>query len=526
MKNVLFYASLSCFMILGGCKHQTHEQVTPSPTEKAQRFSNNYIPPKFENDQRTSKITGAQDKIQRIFEANAKARHIPGISYGIVVDDSLVLTGSYGVIDLETQIEANTTKAFRIASMTKSFTAMAILKLRDEGKLDLDDPVSNYFPQLDTLVYLTQDSPAITIKNLLTMTAGFPEDNPWGDRHLNDATEMLENMLAEGLSLSKVPSFQFEYSNTGYGMLGQIVAKVSGITYQEYITQNILRPLAMEHTYWEYEKVPKDMLVHGYRYEDDTWKPEPILHDGVFGSMGGLITTIADFSKYVSFHLSAWPPRSEKDNGPVKRSTLREMHTPQYPYLSTWATDWNNEPCARVSGYGYGLGISEDCKGIIKVSHGGALPGYGSNYSFFPEYGIGIMAFGNLTYTGPLPLDEISKVLFEELELQPRKKVASQMLKKKKDQLVSALKTWETGMDTTLFADNFFLDRSLEKRTQHISDLKQTIGEIDSIGEIRPRNQLRGDFEIYGKHGAISVFFTLNPEIDPKIQQLEMRINP
>ena len=522
MRKIEFSLLLLFIILINACKTKTKKPEDSASTEKIKRYSENYFPPAFENDQRTAKILGAAGQIQRIFEENAKKKHIPGVSYGIVVDDSLVLSGSYGRIDLDTDLMASTKSCFRIASMTKSFTAMAILQLRDKGKLDLDDPVSKYFPQLDSLEYLTSDSPDIRIKNLLTMTAGFPEDNPWGDRHLGDSIAMLENMLAMGLSLSKVPSYQYEYSNTGYGMLGQIVAKVSGESYEEYISKSILRPLGMAHTYWEYENVPEELLVHGYRYEDDTWKPEPILHHGVFGAMGGLITTIEDFSKYVSYHLSPWPPRSADDTGPVKRSTLREMHNPHYPYLATWNRDWNNEPCPKVVGYGYGLGISNDCKGIIRVSHGGALPGYGSNYSFFPEYGIGIMAFGNLTYTGPLPLNEITKLLFEDLEIQPRKKVPSQILRTKKDQLVTAIASWEDGFDQSLFADNFFLDQSLEKRTQKITEFKQSIGSIDSVGGIRPRNQLRGDFTIYGKNGSFTVFFTLNPEIDPKIQRLDV----
>ena len=94
-------------------------------------------------------------------------------------------------IDIENELPATTTSAFRIASMTKSFTAMAIMKLRDEGKLSLDDPAVDYIPEMSKLNYLTSDAPAIRIQNLLTMTAGFPEDNPWGDRQLDETDQML-----------------------------------------------------------------------------------------------------------------------------------------------------------------------------------------------------------------------------------------------------------------------------------------------------------------------------------------------
>ncbi|MCB0550919.1 MAG: serine hydrolase, partial [Phaeodactylibacter sp.] len=77
----------------------------------------------------------------------------------------------------------------------------------------------------------------------------------------------------------------------------------------------------------------------------------------------------------------------------------------------------NGEPCPSVTGYGYGLGITRNCEDRARVSHGGALPGFGSNYIFYPEYGVGVMAFGNLTYTGPMPLKEIEALLFDSLGL-------------------------------------------------------------------------------------------------------------
>ncbi|MCB9347525.1 MAG: serine hydrolase [Lewinellaceae bacterium] len=80
--------------------------------------------------------------------------------------------------------------------------------------------------------------------------------------------------------LFNVPSVQFEYSNLGYALLGNIVSRVAGMPYQDYIRQNILLPLGMEHTYWEYADVPEGQLVSGYRWEDEQWKDEPMLHDG------------------------------------------------------------------------------------------------------------------------------------------------------------------------------------------------------------------------------------------------------
>jgi CubicO group peptidase (beta-lactamase class C family) len=236
--------------------------------------------------------------------------------------------------------------------------------------------------------------------------------------------------------------------------------------------------------------------------------------------MGGMITSIDDFSKYVSFHLSAWPPRNDPEMGPVRRSTLRKMQQPQFSRLYADAKDLNNNPCPVISGYGFGLGIAENCEGIRRISHGGALPGFGSNFVFYPDLGIGLMAFCNVTYTTPWPYEEISKILFEELDLKPRKLPVSAILNTRKNQIVSWLKTWDKTLEAEVFAENFYLDSDRNTRISEFRPLLEEAGEIMHIGEINPQNQLRGSFELYGSKDSLNVFFTLSPEADPKIQAL------
>ncbi len=497
-------------------------QPTENQQKSVRNTSTSYRPPSFLNDDRAEKIKEIAPRIQQLIEEHANSQHLPGVAYGIVVDNQLVVKGATGVLDIESNLPSTPKSAFRIASMTKSFTAMAIIKLRDEGELSLSDRAAKYIPEMAGLEYLTADAPDIDIKNLLTMTAGFPEDNPWGDRQLNEPDQMLVDHMDGGVSFSNPPSYQFEYSNMGYALLGKIISEVSGMPYQQYITQSILQPLEMNETYWEYDSVPTDQLAIGYRWENEQWKLEPMLHDGSYGAMGGLITSIEDFSKYVSFHLSAWPPRSDSDDGPVKRGSLRDMHTPHLSNLYTNAEDWNGDPCAAISGYGFGLGISKDCNGIVRVSHGGALPGFGSNYSFFPELGVGLMAFCNLTYTSPWPFSEIGKLLFETVKLQPRELPVSDILIKRKDQVVQLIQNWDEQLEREIIAENFYLDKSREQRMKEVKDVLDQAGAIVSTGEMEPRNQLRGSFKIQAEKGVINVFFTLSPEKDPKIQRLSV----
>jgi CubicO group peptidase (beta-lactamase class C family) len=526
MKTMLKYHLLYCCVVTILCSCHPQPSAEHKADYASRPVSDSYKPPVFANDNRLEKIKKIMPEMQELIQEHAKAGHIPGIAYGIVVDDSLVVASATGQINLEKKLPATTKSSFRIASMTKSFTAMAILKLRDEGKLSLSDPVSQYIEEMSGVEYLTDDNPDIDIENLLTMTAGFPEDNPWGDRQLDEPDQMLMDLIEEGISFSSPTSCQYEYSNTGYALLGNIVTRVSGKPFQEYIRESILQPLGMNHTYWEYDNVPDEKLAAGYRWEDEQWKPEPMLHDGAYGSMGGLITSIEDFRKYVSFHLSAWPPRSGDDSGPVKRSTLREMHTPQFSRLYPDAKDLNDEQCAIITGYGYGLSTQMDCHHFKWVSHGGALPGFGSNYMFFPDYGVGIMAFCNLTYTSPYPADKIVKLLFETIKLEPRVLPASDILLERQEQVVQWIQTWDSDLEGEILAENFYLDKSREHRISDLQDVLDEAGAFLSIEKVEPLNQLRGSFKIKTEHGAIHIYFTLSPEKNPKVQQLNVSFQP
>ncbi|WP_196887354.1 serine hydrolase domain-containing protein [Aureivirga sp. CE67] len=523
MKNLLNLTFIIITILFISCDSQNPKE---SNLKTQKNTTDNYKKTVFEKDERIEKIKSAQQEIAQKIEEHKNLKNIPGVAYGIVVDDSLIISNAFGFSNLDKKNPTSTKSSFRIASLTKSFTAMAILKLRDEGKLKLDDSAIQYIPELKNLNYLTTDSPEISIENLLTMTAGLPEDNPWGDRQLDMKESEFLDLIKNGLSLSKVSSQEYEYSNTGYALLGLIITRISGQPYQNYITENILIPLDMKNTYWEYSEVPQDNLVQGYGWENEKWVKKELLHDGIYGAMGGLITTIEDFSKYASFHLAAWPARNGEENTILKRSSLREMHTPKYNFLNSWNRDWNNEKCASMIGYGYGLGISMDCKRIKKISHNGSLPGFGSNFTFYPDYGIGIMSFGNVTYNSPFPQKEVEKILFEKLNIQPRKKMTSDFLKQKKEALLDLLNKNKISLNSDIFAENFFLDKSRNQREQEYQNVFDKAGSIKAIEKIFPRNQLRGDFVIECENGKILVFFTLTPENSPKIQKLTLTFYP
>ena len=173
--------------------------------------------------------------LQQLFRDYAQKNNIPGLSFAVVVGDSILTTGNFGYANISTQQPVSDSTQFRIASMSKSFTAMAVLKLRDEGKLELDDPVEKYIPLMRNQRYPTTDAPLISIRHLLTHGAGFPEDNPWGDRQLADTDAEFMAFLQEGISFSNPPGVQYEYSNLGFALLGKLITEVAGKPYQQYI---------------------------------------------------------------------------------------------------------------------------------------------------------------------------------------------------------------------------------------------------------------------------------------------------
>jgi CubicO group peptidase (beta-lactamase class C family) len=470
----------------------------------------------------TARLAAAYPVIDKLYKSYSFRNRYPGLVYGIVAGGRLVHVGGVGYSELEKQVPVSSKTDFRIASMTKSFVSVAILQLRDAGKLKLDDPAYQYIPELKDQRGPASDAPVISIRNLLTHSAGFPEDNPWGDRQLADSDEQLLGMVKKGLSFSNSPGIGYEYSNTGFALLGSIVKQVSGQAYEQYIDEHILQPLGMAHTYWEYTKVPPERLAHGYRMLNGKWVEQPMLHDGAYGAMGGLITTLEDLAKYEAFQLDAWPSRSGGDEGILKRSSRREMQQPwTFNNLNPGFSYYSGGPgCPMVSSYAYGIRWSHDCRGRTFVGHTGGLPGFGSNWNMLPDYGVGVISFANLTYanTGAINL-QVLDTLVTLAGLKPRAVLVSRSLQQRKRDLVALLPGWQGAQESGIFADNFWLDYFVDSLRKESTDLFSRAGKIIRIGEMQADNGLRGTFKIEGEKANIVVRFTLTPENPPKIQE-------
>ena len=299
--------------------------------------------------------------------------------WGMVIDGRLAHVESAGVRDRSSNAPVTAGTEFRIASMTKSFTVLAILKLRDEGKLSLEDPVSKWIPEFARMELPTRDSAPLRIRQLLSHSTGFPEDNPWGDQQLSASDADLTQWLRRGIPFSTPPGTRYEYSNYAFGLLGRVVTKASGMPYEKYVRAEILAKLHMDAS--TFRVLPSARRsARGGLSPPAGWN----VCRGAAAAARALSGPRAVCSPRP--RISANTSRSTFPRG--RRATtrrpdryaavsVREMSHMWTPSNLTAARSGGALQAAET-GYGYGLRISTDCRFEHIVGHGGGLPGFGS----------------------------------------------------------------------------------------------------------------------------------------------------
>ena len=488
------------------------------------RLSSIAPPARFADRDRARKLASAYPAIDSLMNAFAAQRRVAGAAWGIIVDGKLAHVGVAGLREVPSRIAVDTSTVFRIASMSKSFAAVSILQLRDAGKISLDSPAERYVPELAGLRYATTDAPRITVRDLLTHSAGFPEDNPWGDQQLARTDAELSQMIRRGIPFSTSPGTTYEYSNFGFAILGRIVANVSGMPYSRYLRQNVLLPLGMTVTTLEASSVPSSRLAHGYRLQDGQWLEEPQLPDGSFGPMGGMLTSIADLSKWVGFMLDAWPPRDGAETGPLKRSSRREMQQVARFGGASASRNAAGMPVLNAGGYGNGLRVAQDCDFRVTVSHTGGLPGFGSLMRWLPDYGVGIVALGNLTYTPWTPVsNEALAILMKTGGLVPREPQPAPVLNERRDQVSRLVMGWNDALADSMAAMNLYIDESKPRRKAEIEHVVAAAGgACRNEGNLLALNALRGSWRMRCASGDLRVTITLAPTEPAGVQYLSV----
>ncbi|HEX7349514.1 serine hydrolase domain-containing protein [Brachybacterium sp.] len=382
----------------------------------------------------------------------------------------------------------------RIASMTKSFTAATILALRDEGRLHLDDPISAHVPEAARAFDLAADEREPTLRQLLTMSAGLVTDNPWGDRQEAMTREEFAATLREGLGHVHRVGTGFEYSNTGYALLGRVIDEVTGSEYTHEIRRRFLDPLGLTATGWSADEIDSSRLATGHRLADRTdatrFEPVPLDSPGVYGAMAGLFSTTADIATWARFLAAADAPAADapaadapapdaatRAAGPLAAASRREMQQlHRHQRLAPLPVDLDDPSRTsagfdRVRGYGFGLVVEHFPDLGEVISHSGGYPGYGSFMVWHRDSGVGVVVLANSKYAPatPLSLQTLRLLQREVPELLARRAVtpAPRTL-----EAAEAALTWLRDDDDSVadawFADNMDLDVPREERRRRL----------------------------------------------------------
>jgi D-alanyl-D-alanine-carboxypeptidase/D-alanyl-D-alanine-endopeptidase len=472
------------------------------------------------------RIAAALPEIDKLFADFQTDSHAPGLVYGIVANGRLVHVKGLGVQDLVHNRPVTPDSLFRIASMTKAFTALSILKLREEGKLGLDDLAEKYVPEMRGWTYPTKDAPHIRIRDLLTHSAGFVDDNPWGDRQTPLPQGAFTAMLAKGVPFSSAAGTRYEYSNFGYALLGRIVANVSGMPYRRYVERTLLTPLGMESSGFEVSEWPLERRALGYRWEDAHWIREPDMADGAFGAMGGLQTSANDYARWVAFLLSAWPARDEAESGPADRASVRMLaEGSNFVAVGQRNGASGASACRLASAYGFAMRVAQDCDLGLTLAHGGGYPGYGSHVMLMPDYGVGVFVFTNRTYNGGNgPAWDAAVALKRAGALIARVMPVSALLTGGYAATGRIYGTGDVLAAKEALAMNFLMDRDAAHWGKALAALKGEVGACDTAAPIVATGNLSGKFTWTCEKGRVAGSILLAPTDSAQLQELKLEV--
>jgi CubicO group peptidase (beta-lactamase class C family) len=488
----------------------------------------------------------------------------PGIAYGIVRDGELVQAGGLGERFAGGPVpDAGT--VFRIASMTKSFTASVVLSLRDEGALALDDLAQTYVPELRGWPGSPADAERVSVRHLLTMTAGFPTDDPWGDRQQGLPLDEFGALLAGGVSFAWAPGTRFEYSNLGYAILGRIITAVTGTPYPDVVRARLLEPLGMTSTGYEASDFPDAALARGYRNGPDGWEEVPFDGCGAFAPMGGVFSCVRDLARWVTGFASAFPPAaafspagsagafppaagSAADAGsagaggplghPLSPASRREMQLPRVSAGADRLVALPGGRAGRVASYGYGLFVAEDPVFGRIVSHSGGYPGFGSNMTWHPATGIGVIMLGNSTYAAMSPLvAKIMDLLLGEQPAADRPRYAVALAPSgtpwpqtlaAREAVNELLRSWDDQLADRLFTPNVAQDAPYAERRGVIDRIRDRVGDFHDDRAREPESDTPAHCRwwLTGDGGTFGVQIRLSPEREPRVQSLLLAVPP
>jgi CubicO group peptidase (beta-lactamase class C family) len=324
---------------------------------------------------------------------------IPGLSVAVVYDQDLLWAKGFGYADLEKKIPADSKTIYRMASVTKPFTATMLMQLRDQGKLQLDDPLQKHLPEFK-IKCRYKDCPSITLRQISSHTSGLPREAPL-NHFVTFDFPTIEEILSSltNTEMTFPPLTEWKYSNMGFALLGYTCSLIAGEPYREYVTEHILEPLGMELSGYILTEAMRRHMAVGYLPNRKGDAPKIAKHFDCRGMSpaGQLHSNVEDMSRFISlqFHQGL-----AGGNQILRGSTIREMHKLQWVLEKNW--NW---------GYGIGWVVSR-YKDYTLVGHSGDMLGFSTNIKFIPAKKVGIALLINTNSSVSL-----SKITYEALDI-------------------------------------------------------------------------------------------------------------
>lgn len=327
-----------------------------------------------------SEVAAALELVRASLKADVDAGKTPGVAVAVVSGDGALLEEGFGLSDVSAQTPMTERSLVRVASVTKLFTATALMQLRDSGTLELDDLVTRHLPEFGVKSPYS-DCPPIRIRHLVCHASGLPRE-PEGAHWLTHEAVPMDRAFAD-LAEREVlypPWTELHYSNLGFGVLGMIIEKVSGRTLADYIRGNVLQPLGMNDSGFSVPERARTLLASGYypSVGDGPMTEVPQWELGALSAGGGIYSSVSDIALFMLYQFDEHPAI-------LRRSSVTEMWLPIFLY-----------PNVRE---GHGVGWwSGQVDGRALIGHGGSVDGYRTQLYLNPERRIGVAVFANSTY--------------------------------------------------------------------------------------------------------------------------------
>jgi D-alanyl-D-alanine carboxypeptidase len=318
--------------------------------------------------------TGAGvDSIDRYIRSELARQHIPGLSVAVLRGDSLVLARGYGYANVEHRVPATDSTVYAVGSVTKQFTAAAVVMLAEQGGLRLDDPITRYLPE---------GLPAwkgVTIRHLLTHTSGVPEYPDTLDFR-RDYTEGELVRLAAAQPLQFAPGTSWRYSSTGYALLGVLIHRVTGLAWGDFLRAHVFTPLGMRTARVNSDTDIVPNRSGGYEFVNDTLRNQ--------AWVSPTINSTADLGLSLGARdLVAWAVG-------LDRGTVLSRRDVEASWTPVRLNDGATYP------YGFGWDVTQQ-RGYRRIGHSGAWRGFQATIQRYPDFGLTVVVLANLAQSNP-----------------------------------------------------------------------------------------------------------------------------